>query len=640
MTVPPTMMSESADDCARAIVDRVGREVRIAVPIGIGKPVALLDALYRMAEADRSLKLSIFTGLTLTAPRPTSEIEARFIGPLLDRVLGSYRPPLYVAAQRANRLPVNITVHEFFLQAGLWTHNGPVQRSYISLNYSHVAQHLERVGTNVLAQVVAPARDDAARVSLSANTDLALDLLDYVAQRRRDRLPILVACEVQPQLPYMRGDADRPIEDFDICLRLQEPQDLFSVPKQPVSLQDYAMALHAATLIKDGGTLQIGIGTFSDALAHALILRHRENATFRSMLDKLGAPLHPDAELTPFTVGLYGCTELMVDGYLALLRAGILTRATEDAQGRRNVLDAGFLIGNRKFYEELGALPDAERDRIQMRGISFTNTLQGDTETKRRARRHARFVNSAMTVTLLGAVSSDATDGGAVVSGVGGQLDLVLQAHALPDARALIAVRSHRRMPFKTRSNIVWESRNCTVPRSLRDIVVSEYGVADMRGLSDRETAAAMLAIADSAFQPGLVDAAKRAGKLEASFRVAREDNCAEALAHALKPYRRAGTLPLFPLGSEMTLVEQALVPALAELQSLTPPRLLRLAKRSLGRRSPTEVAALARLDLDRPSSIKKRLMSRLVLGALREAETQLREADDAARTLKPPSSD
>ena len=57
-----------ADRCAEAIVDRVGKDVRLAVPIGIGKPLLLLNALYRMAEADRSIKLSIFTGLTLARP--------------------------------------------------------------------------------------------------------------------------------------------------------------------------------------------------------------------------------------------------------------------------------------------------------------------------------------------------------------------------------------------------------------------------------------------------------------------------------------------------------------------------------------------------------------------------------------------
>ena len=141
--------------------------------------------------------------------------------------------------------------------------------------------------------------------------------------------------------------------------------DLFAPPKEPVSLADYAMALHAATLIKDGGTLQIGIGSFSDALAHALILRHTSNGEFRALLGRLGTPLPPDAELAPFTIGLYGCTEMLVDGFLALMRAGILRaprRAAAD--GREAVLHAGFFVGNQAFYRELREMP---RDRARAR---------------------------------------------------------------------------------------------------------------------------------------------------------------------------------------------------------------------------------------------------------------------------------
>ena len=81
-------------------------------------------------------------------------------------------------------------------------------------------------------------------------------------------------------------------------------------PSSLCPLADYAMALNAATLIKDGGTLQIGIGAFSDALAHALVLRHTDNAAFRDLLDKLGTPLPEWAELGPFSVALYGCSDM------------------------------------------------------------------------------------------------------------------------------------------------------------------------------------------------------------------------------------------------------------------------------------------------------------------------------------------
>ena len=138
-----------------------------------------------------------------------------------------------------------------------------------------------------------------------------------------------------------------------------------------------------------------------------------------------------------------------------------------------------------------------------MTGISFTNTLTGDEAAKRAQRRDARFVNTAMVATLLGAVSSDQLEDGRVVSGAGGQHDLVAMAHALDGARSIIGLRSTRRQDRRTVSNIVWRYANATVPRTLRDIVVTEYGIADLRGKSDRDVIVEMLDVADSAFQPG-----------------------------------------------------------------------------------------------------------------------------------------
>jgi hypothetical protein len=140
-----------ADRCAQAIVDRVGYDLRLAVPVSIGKPIRIVDALYRLAEADRRVQLTIFTGLTLTLPRPRSTLERRFAGPLIDRLFSGCVEPLYAAAVRRGRLPPNIRVHEFFLLAGKSLANKLAQQSYISLNYSQVARHLERGGTNVFA---------------------------------------------------------------------------------------------------------------------------------------------------------------------------------------------------------------------------------------------------------------------------------------------------------------------------------------------------------------------------------------------------------------------------------------------------------------------------------------------------------
>jgi acyl-CoA hydrolase len=617
-----TFQSDDPAKCAEAIVDRVGRHIRLGAPIAIGKPNRLLNALYRIAEADRGVTLEIFTGISLARPPFRTDLERRFVGPLLDRLFPTYPELLYVRALRERRLPDNIEVREFFLQAGAWLSHPTMQQSYTSLNYSHVAGHLMRAETNAFAQLVAPdPHGDAGRLSLSSNTDVTLDMVPYVKARREAGKPVVFAGEVNANLPYMPGEAEVERAELDVLLEGGQSYDLFAPPKEPVSLSDYAMALHAATLIRDGGTLQIGIGSFADALAHALILRHTRNAEFRALVARLGTPLHADAELTPFSAGLYGCTEMLVDGFLALRRAGILKRRVAMSDGRHAVLHAGFFVGNHAFYRELRDMPSAELEAIAMTAISFTNTLHGDGELKRKHRQHARFVNTAMVATLMGAVSSDQLEDGRVVSGPGGQHDLVAMAHELDGARSIIAVRSTRRQNRRTVPNIVWRYANTTVPRALRDIIVTEYGIADLRGKNDRDVIAEMLSVADSAFQPSLIRDAQQVGKLERSFAVPLHAaaNTARRIEDALAAARRDGLLPVFPLGSEMTDVEQALVAPLQTLKSADYVGLLRAAMAGLASApSPHEQAALERLQLGQPVSLPDRAYRALVLGALR----------------------
>ena len=619
-----TLCLNDAARSAEAIVDRVGRDIKLAVPIGIGKPVLLLNALYQLAETDRRIKLDIFSGLTLTRPRFRGTLEKRFSEPIMQRLFATYPELLYVAALRQDKLPPNIGINEFFLQAGAWLSNGRVQRDYTSLNYAHVAAHLERVGINVFAQLVAPSPTPGdTRLSLSSNTDITLDMLPYVAARRKAGQPVVVAGEINANLPFMTGEAATPRSAYDVLFQPDgAPYDLFASPKEPVSLTDYAMALHAATMVKDGGTLQIGIGSFSDALTHALVLRHTNNAAFRALIEKLAEPLNPDAELTPFTEGLYGCTEMLVDGYLALKRAGVLKRRVPTPDGGTALIHAGFFLGNRAFYKELRELPPEDLDEIHMSAISYTNTLNGEADRKRAERVHARFINTAMTATLLGAVSSDTLADGRVVSGAGGQLDFVSMAHNLKDARSIIAVKSTRRHGRKITSNIFWDYANTTIPRTLRDIVVTEYGVADLRGKSDTDAIAAMLGVADAAFQPKLCDQAQRAGKLEQTFTLPAHatDNRSDRIKDALSPARREGLLPEFPLGSDLTDVEHSLLGPLNALKGASYLDLLRMIAAGLARTpaSPEEAAALKRMGLEAPESLADRGWRILLSGAFR----------------------
>src|SRR6266566_7597774 len=120
----------------------------------------------------------------------------------------------------------------------------------------------------------------------------------------------------------------------------------------------------------------------------------------------------------------------------------------------------------------------AQLARIQMMAVSFTNELYGDEASKRRARVDARFVNNAMMATLLGAVISDGLEDGQVVSGVGGQYNFVAQAFALQGARSILTVETTPQAGARTQSNIRWSYGHETIPRHLRDVIITEYGVA------------------------------------------------------------------------------------------------------------------------------------------------------------------
>src|SRR5262249_60893748 len=129
-------------------------------PGAVGTPVLLLHAPYSLVEADPHLRVASLTGGTPTRPRYRTDLEPLFVAPLLDRLFATYPEPLYVAALRRNQLPPNIEVNEFFLQAGAWLTNGPVQRTYTSLNYSQVARHLRPIEINILAHSIPPAPPD------------------------------------------------------------------------------------------------------------------------------------------------------------------------------------------------------------------------------------------------------------------------------------------------------------------------------------------------------------------------------------------------------------------------------------------------------------------------------------------------
>ena len=101
-----------------------------------------------------------------------------------------------------------------------------------------------------------------------------------------------------------------------------------------------------------------------------------------------------------------------------------------------------------------------------------------------------------------------------MVSGVGGQYNFVSQAHALDGARSILMAKSTREKGRDVSSNIVWNYGHITIPKHLRDMVITEYGIADLRGKCDKEVIEALLNITDSRFQDELLRKAKSAKKV------------------------------------------------------------------------------------------------------------------------------
>src|SRR5690606_35361896 len=167
------------------------------------------------------------------------------------------------------------------------------------------------------------------------------------------------------------------------------------------------------------------------------------------------------------------------------------------------------------------------------------------------------------------------------------------------DGRAIISVSASRVANGRPVSNISWSLPSVSVPRHLRDIVVTEYGIADLRGKTDAEVIAALIGIADSRFQPDLVERAKTAGKLPSDFRLpeAAVWNSQRRLAGWLDPHREL--LPRFPFGTDFDEIEQGLLPALKVLQDLSPSMRgkARLLAAAFGRKAaPNEAPAMRRM--------------------------------------------
>ncbi|HTD12617.1 MAG TPA: acetyl-CoA hydrolase/transferase C-terminal domain-containing protein [Steroidobacteraceae bacterium] len=349
----------------------------------------------------------------------------------------------------------------------------------------------------------------------------------------------------------------------------------------------------------------------------------RLTATDFAQLQRYGV-FRDDVEFDAGRVRAGGGSWITADLGHAASQARMAAECLGSALRNGQVLHAGFFLGPRGFYAALRELSESDRAQFGMRGVAYVNQLYGtDLELRVLQRRGARFYNTTMMVTLLGAAVSDALESGQVVSGVGGQYNFVAMAHALPDARSVLCLRATRSAHGRTTSNIRWSYGHETIPRHLRDIVITEYGVADLRGRTDEEVIAALLNVTDSRFQGELLSRAQAAGKIGADYRIpdAYRANLPQRLERSLTPHRAAGRFSEYPFGTDLTAVEIELARALKFLAEHTGSRAARLrtALTALmrGGHSPGQAAALQRMDLAQPRTAGGWLERRLVAYAL-----------------------
>ena len=706
MTAPLSM--DSLEAAVDHVLDTIPGEIVLGIPLAVGKPNPFVNALYRRIKANPARKLRIITALSLIKPVGKSDLEKHFLEPLVERVFGDYPYLEYAVDLRAHALPPNIEVCEFFMKTGDYIGNEAAQLNYISTNYTFVARDMAVQGMNVIAQAVgAKGEGDALRLSLSSNPDV---IFEVVEKMREAGQPLLKVGVINQKMPFMPNGAEVGPDFYDVVVT--DPtgtHTVFGAPNNKVSAADYAIGLHASSLVADGGTLQIGIGSLGDAIAQALIVRDRHGADYRNILESLAPDGLEGRELGRFDQGLYGCSEMFVNGFLKLIEAGIIRREVfndtvlqqmlndgrlageavtpetlrallatgrigtplsaadvnflkrfgilragvalegnelvlEDQRCSTDLADAdnfeklcqqmlgarliggiymtgGFFLGPNDFYERLRTMPPQELAKIDMTRIDFINQLYGQGDLKRAQRRKARFMNTTMIATLLGSVASDALESGQVVSGVGGQYNFVAMAHALPDARLLMMLRATHDNKDGLKSSIVWNYGHVTIPRHLRDIIITEYGVADVRGQPDGEVVKRLIAVADSRFQDELVKQAKAHGKLESHYEVPERyrNNFPEALEDKLHPWAEAGLLPPFPFGTDLTVDELKIVGALKKLKHATqhPSELLTVALKSFWEGKQAPQAYRERLGLADAHSLKDAVVRMLFAGNL-----------------------
>lgn len=713
------VISDDVKKCVDQVIKHVGKDIKLGMTLALGKPILIANEFYRRAKEDPGINLAIITALPLEKPRGHTEIERRFLKPIADRVFEGVIDFDFMLDLRDGKLPGNVNIYEFFCKAGANLNNTHYQMHHFSSNYTHACRDAMDYGANVFAQLIAHKEiKGKTKYSMACNTDICIEAVKILKAQRAKGMKVAIIAEANAKMPFMYGDAVVPADTYDIILQGEKYNyELFAPPKDAVALSDHMIGLNVSTLMKDGGTIQVGIGALGDAIVAGLEMRNDHNKIYREIIDKAGITKRYESlikkwgGLDTFRQGLYGSSEMFVDAFMQLYKGKILKRKVYDSVPLMKLINKGelaadkipvniidklidmkaihsklteedfeflskygilkqglkytktaikdgkssysvdmnnsanrtkirkilgkellhgkiilgaFFVGPKSFYKALNDMKEEEREQFGMSGVEKVNQLYGDEELRSLQRKDGRFVNTGMTASLLGAIASDQLQDGRVVSGIGGQYNFVSMAHALPDGRLVMMVKSTKGVGKALKSNIVFSYGHCSVPRHLRDIIVTEYGIADVRGKPDQEVIAAMLNVADSRFQQQLLDQAKKAKKIPEDYEIPEEyrHNTPDKIVKLLKPYQDQGYFQPFPFGTDLTPDDIALGGSLKAMKGLAAGYPLKLVKGLLLEMiRPIPKSALRhieRMKLTEPASLKERIMRKMIIFALR----------------------
>jgi acyl-CoA hydrolase len=271
-----------------------------------------------------------------------------------------------------------------------------------------------------------------------------------------------VVAELDDRLPLTGQDALIPIRAIDHFVPATGPEML--LPDPAPTPMDIQIAARVAAFIPDRATVQLGIGSLPVAVARALS-GHRD-------------------------LGIH--TGIVSDVLVDLVESGVVTNAWKGIDAGVSV--TGCLSGSRRLLDFANSNP-----ALAMRSSEYTHSIQ----TMARIMK-LYSVNGAIEVDLTGQVNAEQA-GGRYLGAVGGQLDFVRGAQASPGGRSIIALPSTT--PDGRRSRLVrsLEGRPVTTPRSDVDVVITEYGIAELRGCSFSERARRLAAIAHPDFRAELL---------------------------------------------------------------------------------------------------------------------------------------